>query len=72
MADCELLETCGFFQKYQDNLDLACRGFIKTFCTGPRMDDCKRKEFRRENGAPPVDDMLPSGQLMPKDYQKSA
>jgi len=69
--ECELLGTCGFFQKYQHALDLACRGFIKTYCKGPKMDECKRKEFRREHGAPPVDEMLPSGQSMPKEYQNA-
>lgn len=66
--ECELLDTCGFFRKYQDSLDLACRGFIKSYCKGAKMDDCSRKIFRVEHGAPPQDDMLPSGQLMPKSY----
>lgn len=69
MAACDLLETCGFFQKYQDTLNLACRGFIKTYCNGPGMADCKRKEFRLQHGQPPVDDMLPTGQMMPAEYQ---
>ncbi len=66
MQECELLSTCGFFQKYQDTLDLACRGFIKTYCKGASMDECKRKEYRMEHGKPPADDMLPSGHTMPK------
>lgn len=66
MQGCELLNTCGFFQKYQNAHDLACRGFIKTYCNGEQMDACKRKLFRLENGTPPADDMLPSGQMMPK------
>lgn len=67
--ECDLLGTCGFFQKYQNTLDLACRGFIKTYCKGPKMDECKRKEYRQTHGAPPIDEMLPSGQTMPKEYQ---
>lgn len=67
--DCELLETCGFFRKYQDSLDLACRGFIKSYCKGPKMDECARKKYRQEHGGPPEDDMMPSGQMMPKSYQ---
>lgn len=69
MTDCELLETCGFFQRYRDTLNLACRGFIKTYCTGEKMEECKRKEFRFKNGMPPEDDMMPSGQMMPKEYK---
>jgi len=71
MAECELLATCGFFQKYQNTLDMACRGFIKTYCEGEKMEDCRRKEFRRANGTPPTDDMLPSGQMMPREYQQA-
>ena len=70
MYECELLETCGFFKKYQESLNLACKGFIKTYCKGERMDECKRKEYRAEHGQPPQDDMLPSGHIMPKEQQK--
>jgi len=69
MEGCELLETCGFFKKYQNSLDMACKGFLKSYCLGPRMDECKRKEFRKANGHPPVDDMLPTGQMMPEQYK---
>ena len=69
MESCELLETCGFFKKYQDSLNMACKGFLKSYCHGPMMDECKRKEFRKEHGQPPHDDMLPSGQMMPEQYK---
>lgn len=72
MEHCDLLEKCGFFQRYQNDLDLACRGFIKTYCKGPKMDDCKRKAYRAAHGAPPHDDMLPTGQSMPKSYQAAS
>lgn len=72
MEHCEMLETCGFFQKYRNTLDLACRGFIKTYCKGPQMDECERKKYRQAHGTPPVDEMLPSGRSMPKDNLKSA
>ena len=64
--ECELLKTCGFFKKYQSVKDLACKGFIKLYCKGPRMDECKRKQYRTEHGEPPPDDMLPSGQIITK------
>ncbi len=70
MADCELLQTCGFFRKYQDTLNMACRGFIKSHCKGPKVAECERKRYRMEHGGPPVDEMLPSGQMLPKDYQQ--
>ena len=69
MTECELLATCGFFQKYRETLNLACRGFIKTYCRGERMDECKRKEHRLQHGVPPDSDMLPSGQMIPQEYK---
>ena len=69
MADCELLDKCGFFKRYSDSLHLACRSFIKNYCCGPMMHECKRKAFRLEHGMAPPDDMMPSGQMMPKEYQ---
>jgi hypothetical protein len=51
MSDCELLETCGFFKKYKSSLEMACRGFLKTYCHGDQMNECKRKEFRKENAS---------------------
>lgn len=67
MASCELLDRCGFFLKYRDSLNLACRGFIRLYCTGEKIGQCERKKYRQQHGAPPVDDMMPSGQLVPKD-----
>ena len=64
MADCELLETCGFFKKYQNSIEMACRGFINTYCHGFMMNECKRKQYRFKYGKPPSDDMMPTGQMM--------
>ncbi len=66
MADCQLLDRCGFFLKYQHTLDLACRGFMSSYCKGPKQADCLRLKYRTEHGCPPEDDMLPTGQIMPK------
>ncbi len=66
MADCHLLDRCGFFRKYQDTQDLACRGFMNSFCRGEKQIDCVRLKYRTIHGAPPEDDMLPSGHIMPK------
>jgi len=63
MRECELLNLCGFFKKYGVTEELACKGFIRSYCKGDKMDACKRKEHRRRHGAPPPDDMLPSGQI---------
>jgi hypothetical protein len=62
--ECELLKSCGFFVKYQSTKNLACRGFIATYCKGDKMYECKRLAYRKKNGVPPVDDMMPSGQII--------
>jgi hypothetical protein len=64
--ECELLGKCGFFKKYQEAKDLACKGFITQYCRGERMDLCKRKEYRTKKGVPPVDDMMPNGFMIAK------
>ncbi len=69
MAVCELLSVCGFFQKYENSLNMACKGFITTYCKGPQMDECKRKIYRQEHGVPPDDDMMPTGQQVPETYR---
>ena len=62
--ECELLPTCGFFKAHEATNDLACKGFIRQFCRGPRMAECKRKEYRAKHGTPPPDDMMPNGNML--------
>jgi hypothetical protein len=64
MSTCDLLDKCGFFQKHQKSSWAACQGFITLYCQGPKMEECKRKAYRKEHGAPPPDDLLPSGQMI--------
>ncbi len=63
-TQCELLNKCGFFNKYQSTKDMVCKGFIAMYCKGSKMNECKRLEYREINGVPPVDDMMPSGQII--------
>jgi hypothetical protein len=62
--NCELLEKCGFFKKYGTSMELACKGFIQQYCQGTKQNECKRREYRQQHGAPPCDDMLPSGKTL--------
>ena len=62
--ECELLEKCGFFIKFCDSKSLACRGFISQYCKGEKMAECKRMEYRKQNGKPPADDMMPNGMMI--------
>ena len=68
---CELLDKCGFFTKYQNTIDMACRGFIRMYCKGDKMNECKRMEYRRQHGVPPTEDMMPSGQIMSQEIVSS-
>ncbi len=61
---CELLETCGFFKKYQGDWSIACKRMIKEYCMGPKMNECKRKEYRKRHRVAPSEDMMPSGHMM--------
>ncbi len=61
---CELLEKCGFFKKYQSTKELACKGFIINYCQGPQLNDCLRKKYRQEHGVAPSDDMMPNGRMI--------
>lgn len=66
MNNCELLDKCGFFAKYKETSDVACKGFIALYCKGPKLDECKRKEHRKQHGQPPADNMLPNGYITTK------
>lgn len=64
MADCEHLPNCGFCKKYANTKNLVVRGFISMYCKSVKQSECKRKEYKRTHGAPPPDDMMPSGQII--------
>lgn len=63
-VECELLGMCGFFKKFQDTKELACKGFIAQYCKGDKMDLCERKKYRKEHGVPPDDNMMPNGMVI--------
>ena len=63
--ECELLNKCGFFRKYMESREAACKGLISMYCQGRKMNDCQRKAYRKAHGAPPPDTMLPNGKNMP-------
>ena len=62
--ECELLEECGFFKKYKDTKELVCQGYIQKYCKSEKQDECKRKEYRKQHGTAPPDDMMPSGHMV--------
>lgn len=63
---CELLNDCGFFNNFQGHTEVVKHGWIKIFCldkTNSQM--CKRKKIFDELGKPPVDNLTPTGVLLP-------
>lgn len=62
--DCPNLVNCGFIKKYGESKSLAVKGFISMYCKSVKQDECKRKEYKKINGNPPVDEMLPNGIMM--------
>jgi len=63
-TDCELLEKCGFFNKYRHFDSEACEELIALYCKGSLKDECLRKAYRKEHGVPPSEDMLPDGEMI--------
>ena len=61
MAVCANLPTCGFFKNNENNRNLAVKGYISKYCQSELQDQCKRKEYRMQHGAPPPDNMMPNG-----------
>jgi hypothetical protein len=59
--ECELLPICGFFKKHGVSEKRLSQDMVKKFCKGDEHLSCKRFEYRLRYGAPPSDDMLPSG-----------
>ena len=47
-----------------DSREAACRGLIMMYCRGIKMNECQRKAFRKAQGAPPPDNMLPNGHTL--------
>lgn len=64
MADCPNLSNCGFMKKYCDAKSLVCQGFITMYCKGEKQAQCQRKQYKLTHGAPPPDNMMPSGQMI--------
>lgn len=62
---CELLEKCGFFNKYRSNSGVVKQGWVRMYCeSADKSERCKRKKIRKETGAPPQDNMAPTGDII--------
>lgn len=61
---CEHFEMCGFLKKYKSLNEIGCRGYIRMYCEGIKLEHCRRKQHFSLHGGPPPDDMLPNGKML--------
>ena len=62
---CEYLEKCGFFLNYRWNSEAVKQGWVNMYCEDrEKSERCERKRTRARTGAPPVDNMSPTGTLL--------
>lgn len=62
---CEYLESCGFFLRFQGNREVIKKGWINRFCRDKEAsEECARKKHRSQTNSPPPDNMSPSGRLL--------
>jgi len=64
VSTCELLSNCKFLEKYKATMAMACQGFVKKYCQGDKLDECKRLDHYKQHGEQAVEDMLPSGRVL--------
>jgi len=63
--NCESLEKCGFFHNFNGNTEVVMQGWVRLYCEDQEKSErCVRKQIRKATGAPPVDNMAPTGKLL--------
>ncbi len=66
MQECELLQSCGFFKNYLKSNEELIQLWIKLYCRNKeKSEQCKRKQYRKQHGTPPPDNMSPTGTMLP-------
>lgn len=62
---CELLDKCGFFLNFIGDSEVLQQGWIKMYCEDKeKSEKCERKKIREKTGAPPADNMVPTGKML--------
>lgn len=69
MADCELLNDCALFKKFEKSRVVTCRELIAEYCRGMRQNKCKRREYLLNHKTLPPENMLPGGSLIRMDAE---
>ena len=57
--DCEHVERCGFFRKFQSRKSLVWKAMVKQHCESGK--ECVRRLMINNGEAPPSDDLMPVG-----------
>lgn len=62
---CQNLEMCGFFKNFSANSQVVKNGWIKLYCDDlEKSENCARKQFRKNNGKSPADNITPTGKML--------
>jgi hypothetical protein len=70
--ECELLQKCGFLADYRGNTEVIKAGWIQMYCSSlEKSETCERKKVRKRTGAPPPNNMTPSGKMLSPDPEAS-
>lgn len=66
MRDCEYLAACGFFKKFGRRQSNVWKGLLSFYCQGRGARLCERRKMFLARNTFPGDDLLPTGDEIPK------
>lgn len=58
---CANLDDCTFVKRHGNCPEFQIKRYRQFYCTGPRMEECARLRFFRENQYEPSEHMAPTG-----------
>lgn len=68
---CEFHESCGFLRNLGKNAEVTRQAWIRSFCGNKeRARSCQRKEYRKQTGDFPPDNIAPTGKILRRINQR--
>ena len=67
-ADCEFLDECLFFLKYNNRESIAWKGLIRIYCKGGLPFLCERRRRFLDTGRQPGENTMPTGKLVSRGF----
>ena len=61
---CVKIDVCPFIKRHGDCPEFQIKRYSHYYCNGPRMEECARLRFYRENHCEPSEHMAPTGILI--------